>query len=102
MGNSLGNFRDYWDVIEAYDVLQGGCIWEWCDLAIYKPLPDGSGRYLAYGGDFGDVPNDGNFCCDGLVRPDRWPNPSLLEVQESLPKREICRRRSGRGPDPGA
>ncbi len=82
MGNSLGNFRDYWDVIEAYDVLQGGCIWEWCDLAIYKPLPDGSGRYLAYGGDFGDVPNDGNFCCDGLVRPDRRPNPSLLEVKK--------------------
>jgi beta-galactosidase len=82
MGNSVGNFQDYWDVIEAYDVLQGGCIWEWCDLALFKPLPDGSGRYLAYGGDFGDVPNDGNFCCDGLVQPDRKPNPSLLEVKK--------------------
>ena len=82
MGNSVGNFQDYWDIIEAYDVLQGGCIWEWCDLALYKPLPDGSGRYLAYGGDFGDVPNDGNFCCDGLVRPDRLPNPSLHEVKK--------------------
>ena len=82
MGNSLGNFQDYWDVIEAHDLLQGGCIWEWCDLAILKALPDGSGQYLAYGGDFGDVPNDGNFCCDGLVHPDRRPNPSLYEVRK--------------------
>src|SRR4030095_2628608 len=82
MGNSLGNFQDYWDVIEAHDPLQGGCIWEWCDLAILKALPDGSGQFLAYGGDFGDVPNDGNFCCDGLVRPDRRPNPSLYEVRK--------------------
>ena len=82
MGNSLGNFQDYWDIIEAYDVLQGGCIWEWCDLALFKALPNGSGQYLAYGGEFGDVPNDGNFCCDGLVRPDRRPNPSLYEVRK--------------------
>ena len=82
MGNSLGNFQDYWDVIEAHDLLQGGCIWEWCDLAILKAMPNGSGEYLAYGGDFGDVPNDGNFCCDGLVRPDRRPNPSLYEVRK--------------------
>jgi beta-galactosidase len=82
MGNSLGNFQDYWDVIEAHEPLQGGCIWEWCDLAILKALPDGSGQFLAYGGDFGDVPNDGNFCCDGLVRPDRRPNPSLYEVRK--------------------
>jgi beta-galactosidase len=82
MGNSLGNFQDYWDIIEAHALLQGGCIWEWCDLAVLKDLPNGSGQYLAYGGDFGDVPNDGNFCCDGLVRPDRRPNPSLLEVRK--------------------
>ena len=82
MGNSVGNFQDYWDIIEKYDLLQGGCIWEWCDLAIFKPLPDGSGRYLAYGGDFGDFPNDGNFCCDGLVQPDRRPNPHLHEVKK--------------------
>jgi len=82
MGNSVGNFQDYWDIIEKYDLLQGGCIWEWCDLAIFKPLPNGSGRYLAYGGDFGDFPNDGNFCCDGLVQPDRRPNPHLYEVKK--------------------
>jgi beta-galactosidase len=82
MGNSVGNFQDYWDIIEKYDLLQGGCIWEWCDLAIFKPLPNGSGRYLAYGGDFGDFPNDGNFCCDGLVQPDRRPNPHLHEVKK--------------------
>ena len=82
MGNSVGNFQDYWDIIEKYDLLQGGCIWEWCDLAIFKPLADGSGRYFAYGGDFGDFPNDGNFCCDGLVQPDRRPNPHLHEVKK--------------------
>ena len=82
MGNSVGNFRDYWDIIEKYDLLQGGCIWEWCDLAIFKPLPSGFGRYLAYGGDFGDFPNDGNFCCDGLVQPDRRPNPHFHEVKK--------------------
>jgi beta-galactosidase len=82
MGNSVGNFRDYWDIIEKYDLLQGGCIWEWCDLAIFKALPNGSGHYLAYGGDFGDSPNDGNFCCDGLVQPDRRLNPHLHEVKK--------------------
>ena len=82
MGNSVGNFQDYWDIIEKYDLLQGGCIWEWCDLAISKELPGGSGRYFAYGGDFGDFPNDGNFCCDGLVQPDRRPNPHLHEVKK--------------------
>ena len=82
MGNSVGNFQDYWDIIEKYDLLQGGCIWEWCDLAISKELPGGSGRYFAYGGDFGDFPNDGNFCCDGLVQPDRRPNPHLQEVKK--------------------
>ena len=82
MGNSVGNFQDYWEIIEKYDLLQGGCIWEWCDLAIFKELPGGSGRYFAYGGDFGDFPNDGNFCCDGLVQPDRRPNPHLHEVKK--------------------
>jgi beta-galactosidase len=82
MGNSLGNFVDYWEIIEKHDILQGGCIWEWCDLAILKPLPDGSGHYFAYGGDFGDFPNDANFCCDGLVQPDRRPNPHFHEVRK--------------------
>jgi beta-galactosidase len=82
MGNSLGNFQDYWDIIERYSVLQGGFIWEWCDLALCKALPDNSGNYFAYGGDFGDCPNDGNFCCDGLVKPDRKPNPHLHEVKK--------------------
>ena len=93
MGNSLGNFQDYWDVIETHDLLQGGCIWEWCDLAIFKEMPNGSGQYLAYGGDFGDFPNDGNFCCDGLVRPDRRPNPSLYEVRKVYQNVKIRSRR---------
>lgn len=80
MGNSLGGFVDYWTVIDAHAILQGGFIWEWCDLALR--VPDAAGvRRFRYGGDFGEQPNDGNFCCDGLVQPDRRPNPTLAEVR---------------------
>ncbi len=80
MGNSCGNFQDYWDAIDAWPQLQGGCVWEWVEHGLLET--DDQGRpYWAYGGDFGDQPNDGNFCLDGLVRPDRTPNPSLLELK---------------------
>ncbi len=85
MGNSVGNFQDYWDVIEKYPALQGGCIWDWVDQGLRREIPGGegvSGFFWAYGGDFGDQPNDGNFCCNGLVSPDRRPNPHLLEVKK--------------------
>ena len=85
MGNSVGNLQDYWDAFEAHRVLQGGCIWDWVDQGLYKPVPKGSGRgerFIAYGGDFGDRPNDGNFCINGLVQPDRRPNPHLMEVRK--------------------
>lgn len=81
MGNSLGNFQDYWDVIEAYPELWGGCIWEFCDHGLRRTTPDGR-TWWAYGGDFGDVPNDGNFCIDGLVAPDRTPHPHWWEVKQ--------------------
>ncbi|MGE4286883.1 MAG: glycoside hydrolase family 2 TIM barrel-domain containing protein [Phycisphaerae bacterium] len=81
MGNSVGNMQDYWDAIEAYDALQGGSIWDWVDQGIYKETEDGR-AYWAYGGDFGDFPNDRNFCCNGLVQPDRKPNPHLYEVKK--------------------
>ncbi|MFI1744358.1 glycoside hydrolase family 2 TIM barrel-domain containing protein [Thalassobellus sediminis] len=83
MGNSVGNLKDYWDVIESYPVLQGGFIWDWVDQGLTKKAEDGT-EYWAYGGDFGpkDVPSDGNFCLNGLVNPDRAPKPSLWEVKK--------------------
>jgi beta-galactosidase len=78
MGNSNGTLGEYWDAIETTEGLQGGFIWEWWDHGLRQQLPDGRTRW-AYGGDFGDVPNDGNFCADGLVWPDRTPKPALWE-----------------------
>ena len=94
MGNSVGNLQDYWDVIEAHANLIGGCIWDWVDQGLRKKFDDPRGEapepashyaepwYWAYGGDYGDEPNDGIFCCDGLVQPDRRPNPSIHEVKK--------------------
>lgn len=83
MGNSTGNFIDYWEAIEAHDQLQGGFIWDWVDQGIAKYTEEGK-KYWAYGGDFGpeDVPSDGTFCLNGLVFPDRSPHPGLKEVKK--------------------
>lgn len=83
MGNSVGNFQDYWDAIEQYDMLQGGCIWDWVDQGLLTKNKQGE-SFWAYGGDFGpkDVVSDGNFCCNGLVNPDRNPKASLYEVKK--------------------
>ena len=83
MGNSVGNLQDYWDAIESESHLQGGCIWDWVDQGLRQPVPGQPGKtYFAYGGDFGDRPNDDNFCCNGLIQPDRAANPSLYEVRK--------------------
>ncbi|NQU52847.1 MAG: DUF4981 domain-containing protein, partial [Bacteroidetes bacterium] len=83
MGNSVGNLQDYWDLIEKYDVLQGGFIWDWVDQGLTTTNEAGE-KYWAYGGDFGPdtVPSDGNFCNNGLVDPDRGVKPHLLEVKK--------------------
>ncbi len=83
MGNSMGNLQDYWDVIEKYDVLQGGFIWDWVDQGLLTTNEEGE-EFWAYGGDFGPdtVPSDGNFCLNGLVNPDRTPKPQLQEVKK--------------------
>ncbi len=81
MGNSNGTLAEYWEAIESTAGLQGGFIWEWWDHGLMQRLPDGRRRW-AYGGDFGDVPNDGNFCIDGMVWPDRRPKPALWEHQQ--------------------
>ncbi|WP_166670856.1 glycoside hydrolase family 2 TIM barrel-domain containing protein [Olivibacter sp. XZL3] len=84
MGNAIGNLKEYWDVIESHPRLIGGCIWEWVDHGLSRPVPGTtSGQtYFAYGGDFGDKPNDGNFCMDGILTPDRKPTAKLEEVKK--------------------
>ncbi|MDN5202293.1 glycoside hydrolase family 2 TIM barrel-domain containing protein [Fulvivirgaceae bacterium BMA10] len=83
MGNSVGNLQDYWDVIEKYDVLQGGFIWDWVDQGLLVKNEAGE-SYWAYGSDFGPegTPSDGNFCINGLVFPDRSIHPSIWEVKK--------------------
>ncbi len=83
MGNSTGNLQEYWDAVAAYPRLQGGFIWDWVDQGIEQHTPDGRPWY-AYGGDFGDRPNDGPFCINGLIWPDRVPHPGLWEYKKVL------------------
>lgn len=83
MGNGPGDLKDYWDVIYKYPKLMGGCVWEWNDHGIKTTNAEGT-EYYAYGGDFGDKPNDGNFCLDGLVYPDRTPHTGLLELKKVI------------------
>jgi beta-galactosidase len=83
MGNSTGNLQDYWNVIEKYDALQGGFIWDWVDQG-YAKKNDRGEFFWAFGGDYGppDIPSDRNFCCNGLVGPGRTPHPGLLETKK--------------------
>ncbi len=83
MGNSVGNLKEYWDAIATHRRLQGGFIWDWVDQGLLQTTKDGQ-EWYAYGGDFGDEPNDGNFCINGLVSPDRTPHPSLLEAKSVM------------------
>ncbi len=80
MGNSCGGLHLYWEIIDKYEILQGAFIWDWVDQAIRTKTPDGV-EYLAYGGDFGEKPHDGNFCGNGLVLADREVTPKLMEVK---------------------
>ena len=81
MGNGPGDLEDYFERLYKYDEFAGFFVWEWCDHAIYQGKTiDGKDKYY-YGGDFGDFPNDGNFCMDGLVFPDRTPHSGLLELK---------------------
>jgi beta-galactosidase len=80
MGNSNGSLADYWSAIEATPGLQGGFVWEWKDHGLRQRLPDGRERF-AYGGQFGDIPNDGNFVADGLMSSDLVPHPAVEELR---------------------
>ncbi|MBQ8961440.1 MAG: DUF4981 domain-containing protein [Ruminococcus sp.] len=99
MGNSVGALKEYWDVIRSADNMLGGFIWDWVDQSRAVDLPEGGwdyystpgahknlyseeskGKFFGYGGDWGDWPNDNSFCENGLISPDRTPQPELSEV----------------------
>lgn len=82
MGNAIGNFKEYWETYERYPALVGGFIWDWVDQSIKMPTPDGSDYYMAFGGDFGDTPNDGNFCTNGVIFSDRTYSAKAYEVKK--------------------
>ena len=107
MGNSNGNLKEYFDAFEECHGLQGGYIWDWVDQGILQPANDKSQQasamtveqygidkaqaqchrpggewHWAYGGDFGDEPNDKNFCINGLIWPDRTPHPAMYEFKK--------------------
>lgn len=102
MGNSIGNLQEYVDVFEKYPSLIGGCIWDWSDQGITKSvagaygtkieniskahkecLVPGSDYFWAYGGDFNDTPNDGNFCMNGVMMADLSETPKTVEVKKA-------------------
>lgn len=95
MGNGPGDLREYWDVIYANDEFFGGCVWEFTDHSVAT-----GDRYCepfyTYGGDFGDEPNDGNFCVDGLVYPDRRVHTGLLELKQISSPFEVTEVEAGK------
>ena len=78
MGVGPGNMEEYWQILYSHPKYMGGCVWEWCDHAVYHR--DGKYEYT-YGGDHGEYLHDGNFCVDGVVFPDRRPSTGALEMQ---------------------
>lgn len=83
MGNGPGNLREYQDLFEKYPRLQGGFIWEWYDHGLKEVGKEGQTIYC-YGGDYGDKPNNGNFCIDGLLRPDKVMSSGLLNYKQVI------------------
>jgi len=81
MGNALGNLREYWDEMYSNPRMLGGFIWDWVDQGIRRTAPNGK-SYFAYGGDFGDKPNSGAFCLNGVVFPDRTYSAKYLQVKK--------------------
>jgi len=83
MGNGPGSLNEYWELIYEHDRLQGGFVWDWLDQGLRQTTADGE-EWFAYGGDFGDEPNDANFNINGLVFPDRTPSPGLTEYKKVI------------------
>ena len=83
MGNGPGGIEEYIKLMDKYEGFAGGFVWEWCDHAIYMGMENGRKKYF-YGGDFNEYPNDGNFCMDGLVYPDRTPHTGLKDYKNAI------------------
>lgn len=82
MGNACGNLVDYWDAMESTNHFMGGAIWDWIDQSMYNYDKKTGTKYLAYGGDFGDFPNDGQFVMNGIIFGDYEPKPQYYEVKK--------------------
>ncbi len=96
MGNGPGDLGNYWEKIYQYDRFFGGCVWEFIDHSVsVRDEKTGKPRFT-YGGDFDDFPNDGNFCIDGLVYPDRRVSNSLLELKQVIKPVAVSDLGSGR------
>ncbi|WP_193213012.1 glycoside hydrolase family 2 TIM barrel-domain containing protein [Luteolibacter marinus] len=95
MGNATGNLDEYVEAFETHKRLIGGCIWDWVDQGLRKKAPagqvspDGRDWFFAYGGDFGDKPNDGNFCLNGVINADHTPNAKTWQVKSSYQPAEF-------------
>lgn len=96
MNNGMGNLADYWDAIEKSDNIFGGSIWEWSDQGLEKTTADGR-RFIAYGGDFGDFPNDGQFIVKGVVYANRDPKPDFWEVKKVYQEISVAADDAGTG-----
>ena len=83
MGLGPGSLEEYWEVFNTYPRLIGGCIWEWVEHSVRTRTPEGK-EYFAYGGDFGERPNSGNFCVDGMIAPDRTPRAGYYSAKEAM------------------
>ncbi len=83
MGNGPGGLKEYQDIFYKYKSIQGGFVWEWIDHGI-EAIDEYGKTYYKYGGDYGDYPNNSNFCIDGLVFPNLSPSPSLLEYKKVI------------------
>lgn len=84
MGNGPGCLAKYWELIYKYDAFFGGCVWEMLDHSVATGDNIYADPHFVYGGDFGDKPNDGNFCVDGLVYPNRKPHTGLYEYKQVI------------------
>lgn len=82
MGNAIGNLKDYWDAIESSNFIMGGAIWEWIDQSLWNYDKKTGEKYLTYGGDFGEKPNDGQFIFKGVVDALLRPKPHYYEVKK--------------------
>ena len=91
MGNGPGGLKAYQDLYRKYKRLQGGFLWEWYDHGIYRQ--EAQEEYYCYGGDYKDFPTNGNFCIDGLLKPDRSPSPALWEYKQIIAPVEVKRQK---------